>query len=119
MAGGVCLIRRSRQLRFENFILARRNLRPYLCRDLVPGALGVRGWLRLWREGLAPIATPGALGRPAMAGTVALGPGRARATAHQYFLPPFFFVPIVSLHKKARALWGSGRRKSMIKPPYK
>jgi len=105
MAGRVCLIRRPRQLRVKDRVLVRCNPRPYLCRDLVPGALGVRGWLRLWREGLAPIATPDALGRPAIAGAVALGPGRARATAHQYFLPPLRFVPIVFLHEKARQPW--------------
>ncbi len=81
MAGRIVLIRRPRQLRFENFILASRNLRPYLCRDLMTRALGVRGWLRVGSIGLAPVPTSGALGRPAVAGTVAFA-GRAGATAH-------------------------------------
>ena len=80
----------------------RRDARAYLCRDLVPCALGAGGRLRLWRESLAPVPAPGALGRPAVARAVALRPGRARAPAHQDFLPPFFFVPIVLLHEKAR-----------------
>ncbi len=100
MAGWVQGVLGPRQLRVKDSVFVLCNARAYLCRDLMARALGVRGGLRLWREGLAPIATPGALGRPAIAGAVALGPGRARATAHQYFLPPFFFVPIVFLQSK-------------------
>ncbi len=102
MAGWIQGVLGSRQLRVQDSVFVLCNARAYLCRDLMARALGVRGWLRVGSIGLAPIATPDALGRPAPSGAVALGPGRARATAHQYFLPPFFFVPIVSLHEKAR-----------------
>jgi len=42
MAGRVMLIRRPRQLRVKDSVLMRCNPRPYLCRNLMAGALGVR-----------------------------------------------------------------------------